>query len=214
MNISNYYWYFKEAIPPRICDLIVKYGKAEKEREIMAITGGFGRDRDLNKNPLNKEEVKNLQKKRDSNIIWMNDRWIYKEIQPYIRMANSNAGWNFDWDWSESCQFTEYKKGQFYDWHCDSHIEPYNEPEEQEKHGKLRKLSMTVSLSDPEEYEGGDLEFDFRNTDEGSQPRICEEIRKKGSVIIFPSFVWHRVKPVTKGTRHSLVCWNIGYPFR
>ena len=81
-------------------------------------------------------------------------------------------------------------------------------------HGKLRKLSMTVSLTDPDEYEGGDLEFYFRNTDKGSQPRICEEIRKKGSVIIFPSFVWHRVKPVTKGIRHSLVCWNLGYSFR
>ena len=73
---------------------------------------------------------------------------------------------------------------------------------------------MTVSLTDPEEYEGGDLEFDFRNEDEASQPRVCEEIRKKGSVIVFPSFVWHRVKPVTKGIRHSLVCWNLGYPFR
>ena len=46
MNISNHYWYFESAIPPMICDLIVKYGKSEKEREIMAITGGFGRDRD------------------------------------------------------------------------------------------------------------------------------------------------------------------------
>ena len=54
MNISNYYWFFQGVIPPRICDMIVQYGKAEKQREIMAITGGFGRDRDLNKNPLNK----------------------------------------------------------------------------------------------------------------------------------------------------------------
>ena len=214
MNISNYYWYFESAIPPRICDLIVKYGKAEKNREIMAITGGFGRDRDLNKQPLTKEEVKDLQKKRDSNIVWMNDKWIYKEIQPYIHQANANAGWNFEWDWSEACQFTEYKKGQYYDWHCDSYEEPYNNIENQNVHGKLRKLSMTVSLSDPSEYQGGDLEFDFRNTDEGSQPRVCEEIRSKGSVVIFPSFIWHRVKPVTKGTRHSLVCWNLGYPFR
>ena len=76
----------------------------------MAITGGYGRDRDLNKQPLTKDEIKDLQKKRDSNIVWMNDRWIYKEIQPYVRMANENAGWNFDWDWSESCQFTIYKK--------------------------------------------------------------------------------------------------------
>ena len=50
MNLSNYYWYFKSAIPPRICDMIVKYGKEEKQKEIMAITGGYGRDRDFNNN--------------------------------------------------------------------------------------------------------------------------------------------------------------------
>ena len=68
MNISNYYWYFKSAIPPRICDMIVKYGKAEKQRETVAITGGFGRDRNLDKQPLNKKEIKNLQKKRNSTL--------------------------------------------------------------------------------------------------------------------------------------------------
>ena len=55
MNITNYYWYFQSAIPPRICDMIVRYGKAEKNREIMAITGGFGRDRNLDKQPLTKD---------------------------------------------------------------------------------------------------------------------------------------------------------------
>ena len=99
MNISNYFWYFQSVIPPRICDLIVQYGKAEKNREIMAITGGYGRDRDLNKQPLTKDEIKDLQKKRDSNIVWMNDRWIYKEIQPYVHQANKNAGWTRDRDW-------------------------------------------------------------------------------------------------------------------
>ena len=64
MNISNYYWYFKEAIPPRICDLIVKYGKSEKEREVMAITGGFGRDRDLNKKPLEQRRSKKFTKEK------------------------------------------------------------------------------------------------------------------------------------------------------
>ncbi len=145
MNISNYYWYFESAIPPRICDLIVKYGKSEKEREIMAITGGFGRDRNLDKQPLTKDEIKDLQKKRDSNIVWMNDRWIYKEIQPYVHQANANAGWNFDWDFSESCQFTIYKKGQYYDWHCDSWDKPY--AEEGPTKGKIRKLSVTVTLN-------------------------------------------------------------------
>ena len=74
MNLSNYYWYFQSAVPERICDMIVRYGKAEKKREIMAITGGYGRDRDLNKEPLTEAEIKNLQKKRDSNIVWMSDQ--------------------------------------------------------------------------------------------------------------------------------------------
>ena len=57
MNLSNYYWYFQSAVPERICDMIVRYGKAEKKREIMAITGGYGRDRDLNKEPLTEAEM-------------------------------------------------------------------------------------------------------------------------------------------------------------
>ena len=214
MNISNHYWFFQSAIPPRICDMIVQYGKAEKKREIMAITGGFGRDRNLEKQPLTKDEVKDLQKKRDSNIVWMNDRWIYKEIQPYVHEANKNAGWNFDWDFSESCQFTIYKKGQYYDWHCDSWDKPY--VEEGPTKGKVRKLSVTVTLTDPKEYKGGELEFDFRNLDPDKEraTKICTEILPKGSVVVFPSFVWHRVKPVTKVERNSLVIWNLGYPFK
>ena len=59
------------------------------------------------------------------------------------------------------------------------------------------------------------FEFDFRKSKEGSNiPHICKEIRPKGSVVVFPSFVWHRVKPVISGTRHSLVIWNLGWPFR
>jgi PKHD-type hydroxylase len=217
MNISNYYWYFTSVIPPRICDMIVQYGKAEKQREVLALTGGLKIGRDLKKEPLSQKELKDLKKKRDSNIVWMNDKWIYKEIQPYVNQANRNAGWNFEWDWSESCQFTKYKKGQYYDWHCDSWDKPY--VEEGPTKGKIRKLSMTCQLTDGSEYEGGELEFDFRNYDphmrDESKHRIqCKEILPKGSIIVFPSFVWHRVKPVTKGVRYSLVVWNLGYPFK
>ena len=214
MNLSNYYWYFQSALPPRICDMIIQYGKAEKKREVLAITGGLGRDRDLDKKPLTKEELKDLKKKRDSNIVWMNDRWIYKEIQPYVRTANHNAGWKFFWDWSESCQFTKYKKGQYYDLHCDSWDKPYTQ--EGSIKGKIRKLSVTVTLSDPKTYKGGELEFDFRQNDPDKprEPRTCTEILPKGSIVVFPSFVWHRVKPVTKGVRYSLVIWNLGYPFQ
>ena len=118
MNLVNYYWWFKSALPPRVCDHIVKYGLRHEDG--IAITGGLGRTRDLKKQPLNKKEIKDLKKKRDSNVVWMDDRWIYNEVQPYIHQANKSAGWNFDWNWSEACQFTKYKPGQYYDWHCDS----------------------------------------------------------------------------------------------
>ena len=74
---------------------------------------------------------------------------------------------------------------------------------------------MTLSLSNPSEYKGGELEFDFRNVDpKETNIRVCKEILPKGSLVVFPSFVWHRVKEVTKGTRHSLVMWNLGKPFK
>ena len=207
MNLEYYYWYFQSVIPPKICDDILEYGKSKQEQ--IALTGDYDPEK------VSEDDIKDVSKKRKSNVVWMSDRWIYNEIHPYINLANKNAGWNFEWDHSESCQFTKYGKEQFYDWHCDSWDKPYNKPDDPSRHGKIRKLSVTVSLSDETEYEGGDFEFDFRNTDSGSnQPRLCKEIRPKGSVVVFPSFVWHRVKPVTSGTRYSLVIWNLGKPWR
>ena len=207
MNLEYYYWYFQSAIPPKICDDIIEYGKSQQEQ--IALTG------DYDPNTIGEKDIKDVSKKRKSNIVWMDDPWIYKEIHPFVHAANQNAGWNFQWDFSESCQFTKYKLNQFYDWHCDSWNKPYDKPNEPNTHGKIRKLSVTVSLSDETEYEGGDFEFDFRSSDDGSnQPQICKEIKPKGSVVVFPSFVWHRVKPVISGTRYSLVMWNLGQPWK
>ena len=210
MNITNYYWYFTSAIPPRICDDIIKYSLSKQEQ--MARTGGYGNKK------LNSNEIRNLKKKRNSDLVWLNETWIYKELHPYIHTANKNAGWNFQWDRSESCQFTKYKLNQYYDWHCDGWDKPYHKPNTEE-HGKVRKLSMTCQLTDGSEYEGGELEFDFRNYEPHMREEVkhlkqAKEILPKGSIIVFPSFVWHRVKPVTKGVRYSLVMWNLGYPFK
>ena len=212
MNLQNYYYYFQNALTPRFCDEVIKYGILQQEE--LALTGGQTEKVNKGKD-LSEEDLKDLKKKRDSNIVWLNDKWIYNEIHPYIHQANRLAGWNFDWDFSESCQFTKYKLNQFYDWHCDSWETPYNDPKDVNRHGKIRKLSVTCSLSAPEDYEGGELEFDFRNQDPDKPSiRKCAEISKRGSIVVFPSHVWHRVKPVTKGTRYSLVIWNLGYPFK
>jgi len=212
MNLQNYYYYFQSALTPRFCDELIKYGISQQEQ--LALTGG--QTEKVNKGkPLDDKDIIDLKKKRDSNIVWLNDRWIYKEIQPFIHQANRLANWNFDWSFSESCQFTKYKLNQFYDWHADAWESAYDNPSNPDTHGKIRKLSVTCSLSAPEDYEGGELEFDFRNTDPDKQSvRKCAEIKPRGSIVVFPSFVWHRVKPVTKGTRYSLVIWNLGYPFK
>jgi len=212
MNLSNYFWYFKSALTPRFCDEVIKY--ALQQQDSIARTGGF------NKPKLSKEDIKNIQRKRKSDLVWFNDTWIYKELHPYVHEANRRAGWNFEWNFSESCQFTKYKLNQYYDWHCDSWDKAYDKKDKNDlDHGKIRKLSMTCQLSDGSEYSGGELEFDFRQydppqRDESKHLRKATEILPKGSVIIFPSFVWHRVKPVTSGTRYSLVVWHLGYPFK
>jgi len=221
MNLQNYYYYFTSALPIKTCEDILSYGKSKQTE--MAVTGEVN-DIIQKKQKLTKKDIKNIQKKRKSDIVWIDERWIYDAIQPFVHQANREAGWNFDWDWSESCQFTKYKVGQYYGWHCDSWNEPYQRPQNTDgtyppDHGKIRKLSVTVSLCEPNEYVGGNLEFDFRNSmdtewEKGKTTKECVEIRPRGSIVVFPSFVWHRVTPVTKGTRYSLVMWNLGYPFK
>jgi len=210
MTLKYYYWFWQNILPPRLCDAIINYGL--KHQKTTGITGNQGKGRDLRKNPLRPVEIKKLKKARDSDVVWMNDPWIQKEIIPYVHASNKEAGWNFQWDSSETSQFTIYTKGQYYGWHQDSGDEPslFRGPKGVEK--KIRKLSMSISLSGQKEYIGGNLEFDFNRTVK-NKPHVCQEINSKGSLVVFPSFVWHRVTPVTKGTRYSLVSWHLGDPF-
>ena len=211
MNLTNHYWYFKSALTPKFCDDVIAYANSQKE--VMARTGGYGDKK------LNKDQVLDLKKKRNSDLVWLNDLWIYKELHPFVREANHKAGWDFQWERSESCQFTKYKLNQYYDWHCDGWDKPYDRKDKNDPdNGKIRKLSMTCQLTDGSEYQGGELEFDFRNydphmRDESKHKIQCKEILPKGSIIVFPSFVWHRVKPVISGTRYSLVVWHLGNKF-
>jgi len=99
---------------------------------------------------------------------------------------------------TEPAQFTEYPKGGFYDWHMDLDINGTHEP-------PVRKISMTILLSDPSTFKGGNLEFMEKN----KVPEL-----KQGQAIFFASFIRHRVAPVTKGMRRSLVMWFGGTPFK
>ena len=206
MLLDHNYWYFKSVLTPRFCDDVIHYALNKKEH--IARAGEFA---DIKH--ITDEEVKKFQTKRKSDVVWLDDQWIYKEIQPYLHTANENANWNFQLDRSQPIQFTKYKLGQYYDWHCDG-----TPKADKNVNNKTRKLSMTCQLTDGSEYEGGELEFDFRNydphmRDESKHLIQCKEILPRGSIIVFPSFMWHRVKPVTKGVRYSLVMWTVGYPY-
>ena len=211
MRFKNDYWHFPSALTPRFCDEVIKYASSKKET--MAKTGIYSAKK------LSKEEIKHLKRNRDADVVWLEDPWIYRELHPFVKEANKKAGWNFEWDRSEPIQFTKYKQNQYYDWHTDENYKPYDRDINHPEYGKIRKLSMTCQLTDGSEYQGGELEFDFRNytphtRDESKHLIKCKEILPKGSIIVFPSSSWHRIKPVTKGIRYSLVLWHLGYPFK
>ena len=101
----------------------------------------------------------------------------------------------------ESFQFAEYNPGDHYSWHSDWFLES--------KGNYQRKLSLTMQLTDPSQYDGGD--FQFHELDDGPDGRL---LRKQGTILIFPSYLVHRIRPITRGCRHSLVAWYEGPEFR
>ena len=143
---------------------------------------------------------------RKGSVGWLplneSNKWIYSRLLSITEEAN-NSLWKFDLTgfW-EDCQYTTYeasskKDGDFYDYHLDI----------DGSYGVQRKISIVVQLSDQEDYEGGELEL---KTSKNSY--VAD--KSKGSILLFPSFCLHKVHPVTKGKRNSLVLWVSGMPFK
>lgn len=140
---------------------------------------------------------------RTSSIRWLDaerEKDIVSRVMQFVRSSNrSNFG--VDIDAPHEIQFTEYRatnKGH-YDWHQDVWMEsprPY-----------ARKLSVVVQLSAPQDYKGGEFEF-------FGIANPADKFAGRGSVLIFPSFLQHRVLPVTEGLRRSLVTWVEGPNWR
>ena len=133
------------------------------------------------------------------------DKLFVKIISEYNRLY---SGWKYYIDGIEDIQVTRYVEGDFYDWHVDA--SSWNVVRDGKESN--RKISVTVFLNDPEEYEGG--EFDLEIHSPKKDVRYESFKLSKGSIIVFPSNKWHRVRPVTSGVRKSLVIWFSGPPLR
>jgi PKHD-type hydroxylase len=171
---------------PEQCKLIIEAGRTQPKQDGQ-VGGGSGGTVDT--------------KTRTSYISWIPFNKMpemYKRIEQIMIATNSN---HFGFDGmrlTEPAQYTEYPEGGFYDWHIDSDLNCQHEP-------PVRKISMTCLLSDETEFEGGGLEL-------MSEGKIARP--KQGHAIFFASFVRHRVVPVTRGNRKSLVMWFGGTPLR
>lgn len=195
------YWFFQKALSNKVCQDIIDFGMSQPSG--LGIIKGADHSQ---------EEV--LKATRNSYVSFNSAPWIYNIIHPFIAEANKNAGWNYQWDYSEMFQFTEYKKNQFYSWHRDSWDGPYKDHNNKNFNGKIRKLSVICSLVEPSDFKGGELLFQPRDQTNSDITIECKEILPRGSIVVFPSYVFHKVNPVTKGKRYSLVSWNLGVPFK
>ena len=174
---------------PQQCQDIINAGNHEKSED--AKVGHKGG-----------KEGKHDTKKRITTISWIPFKVLpdmYTIIERSMLQVNGNHFGYEGMRLTEPAQFTEYPKGGFYDWHMDAEVNCRFEP-------PVRKISMTILLSDPSEFEGGDLEF----MSEGHKPPQLLQ----GQAIFFCSLMRHRVAKVKKGVRRSLVQWFGGPPFK
>ena len=174
---------------PKQCQMVIEAGRAEPKQ-----TASVGNDEGTKYGVID-------TKTRTSHISWIPFKKMpemYKDIEKFMKQTNGN---HFGFDGmtlTEYAQYTEYPEGGFYDWHVDNDVNCAHEP-------PVRKISMTCLLSPESEFEGGDLEL----LSEGKVAKL-----KQGQAVFFASFIRHRVKPVIRGVRKSLVMWFGGTPFK
>jgi PKHD-type hydroxylase len=173
---------------PQQCQMVIDKGMSLKSEDAKV---GMGRKPGSGYDP----------KKRITTISWIPFKEMpemYRDIEATMLKANGNHFGFEGMQITEPGQFTHYPVGGFYEWHMDNDITGV-------KQSPVRKISMTLLLSDPSTFEGGELEF----MQSGKTAKL-----KQGQAIFFASWLQHRVKPVTRGERKSLVMWFGGPSFK
>ena len=174
---------------PEQCQMIINAGRSEPRN-----TASVGNEQGIAGGKID-------TKTRTSHISWIPFKKMtemYKQLELVMKQTNGNHFGFEGMRITEMAQYTEYPEGGFYDWHTDNDVNCQNEP-------PIRKISMTCLLSPEHEFEGGDLEL----VKEGQAAKIVQ-----GQAVFFASFIRHRVAPVTRGNRKSLVMWFGGTPLK
>ena len=184
------YYIFDEALPEALCEAIISMGLEAKQ-----YSAAVYKDHSDVDNP----EVRN------NTIAWLRNDSINELLSEYVKHANVEAGWNFHINSFEIPQFSTYEHGQYYDWHVDMGVEKPTDT-------AFRKLSISVALN--ESYIGGDFEIEEWGKPRTNRVKRLDIMHSSGTVCVFPSFMQHRVTPVTEGTRYSLVGWFRGDMFK
>jgi PKHD-type hydroxylase len=154
----------------------------------------------------------NVEFRKTQVTFWPADHWVSGLLSHFAVLANADL-WRYEISLVEKVQFGTYEKEGYYDWHKDEFDEPYDEAAPEHWRGLARKLSVSVNLSGPDDYEGGDLLMKDTWGKKIQGKKLARQIRRKGTVIVFPSYILHTARPVTAGARHSLVAWVLGPPF-
>lgn len=185
LDCVSSYAYWEKCFTKEECEKIINIGNSYKKQKAKILRDSEARDSEV----------------RDSEISWLTPtedmQWVYRRLTDIIMTLNDRF-FKFDiYGATENFQFTKYTapSGR-YGKHVDSML-----------NNTVRKLSFTLQLSNPEDYEGGDLCL-------YSSEEVTKMNREQGFVTVFPSYVLHEVTPVTKGTRYSLVSWITGKPFK
>ena len=184
------FFLFEEPVPEPLCDLIINMGLAANVEQ-----AGVHVD----------NKTQQVADVRNNSIAWLNDKSISELLGEYVKHANVDGSWNFHLNSFEVPQFSIYDVSQYYDWHVDMGVE-------QPTDTAFRKLSISINLN--ETYIGGDFQVEEWGKPETDRVVTLAPMRRTGAVCVFPSFINHRVTPVTAGTRYSLVGWFRGDMFK
>ena len=181
------FFYWKSAITERDCNNLIK--EFDHKDQLKAETGIY-------------QGLESQPEIRETKLNWLQpDHPMNKVILDYVLKANDEV-WHYDLAKLTPCQFAKYEVGGYYGWHQDTGYTW------DKRRSDPRKLSVTVQLSNPDDYKGGEFQFWYGNKD----PQI-PSIQSQGSILVFESHLWHQITPVTEGVRYSLVTWILGPPF-